>query len=153
LRSADVSNLMTHAKDFGLSAKKKRCGFDQPPVVKRSRASRSVSADGVRLPVQEKQDPGDLGRSRDRRARKITSNNRRPRREGRAGFPGSYLAKHIIVATGARPRVFPGLEPDKKLVWTYFEAMNPDKMRSPLSSVGRDRRGVRLVLPHARRRG
>ncbi|MFX5968837.1 dihydrolipoyl dehydrogenase, partial [Acinetobacter baumannii] len=35
---------------------------------------------------------------------------------------GAYQAKHIIVATGARPRVLPGLEPDKKLVWTYFEA-------------------------------
>src|SRR5437588_5913935 len=26
--------------------------------------------------------------------------------------PGSYTAKHIIVATGARPRVLPGIEPD-----------------------------------------
>ena len=25
--------------------------------------------------------------------------------------PGSYQAKHIIIATGARPRVLPGLEP------------------------------------------
>ena len=39
--------------------------------------------------------------------------------------PGQYQAKHIIIATGARPRVLPGLEPDKKLVWTYFEAMVP----------------------------
>ena len=36
--------------------------------------------------------------------------------------PGSYQAKHIIIATGARPRVLPGLEPDGKLIWTYFEA-------------------------------
>src|SRR5690606_30477759 len=36
---------------------------------------------------------------------------------------GSYKAKHIIVATGARPRVLPGIEPDGKLIWTYFEAM------------------------------
>jgi dihydrolipoamide dehydrogenase len=33
---------------------------------------------------------------------------------------GSYQAKHIILATGARPRVLPRIEPDKKLVWTYF---------------------------------
>ena len=39
--------------------------------------------------------------------------------------PGSYQAKHVIIATGARPRVLPGIEPDKKLVWTYFEAMAP----------------------------
>jgi dihydrolipoamide dehydrogenase len=49
---------------------------------------------------------------------------------------GAYQAKHIIVATGARPRVLPGLEPDKKLVWTYFEAMVPEKMPKSLLVVG-----------------
>ena len=28
-------------------------------------------------------------------------------------------AKHIILATGARARALPGLEPDGKLIWTY----------------------------------
>jgi dihydrolipoamide dehydrogenase len=43
---------------------------------------------------------------------------------------GTYQAKHIIVATGARPRVLPGIEPDGKLIWTYFEAMVPPKCRN-----------------------
>ena len=38
---------------------------------------------------------------------------------------GDLQAKHIIVATGARPRVLPGIEPDGKRIWTYFEAMVP----------------------------
>jgi dihydrolipoamide dehydrogenase len=59
--------------------------------------------------------------------------------------PGSYTAKHIIVATGARPRVFPGLEPDKKLVWTYFEAMNPDKMPKSLLVIGSGAIGVEFA--------
>src|SRR4029079_1461880 len=59
--------------------------------------------------------------------------------------PGSYQAKHIIVATGARPRVFPGLEPDKKLVWTYFEAMNPDKMPKSLLVIGSGAIGVEFA--------
>ena len=33
---------------------------------------------------------------------------------------GTYKAPHIILSTGARPRVLPGLEPDKKLIWTYL---------------------------------
>ena len=37
--------------------------------------------------------------------------------------PGTYQAKNIIIATGARPRALPGIEPDGKLIWTYFEAM------------------------------
>ena len=35
---------------------------------------------------------------------------------------------NIILATGARARVLPGLEPDGKLIWTYREAMVPDAM-------------------------
>ncbi len=54
-------------------------------------------------------------------------------------------AKHIIVATGARPRVLPGLEPDKKLVWTYFEAMNPDKMPKSLLVVGSGAIGIEFA--------
>jgi dihydrolipoamide dehydrogenase len=59
--------------------------------------------------------------------------------------PGSYQAKHIIVATGARPRVLPGLEGDKKLVWTYFEAMNPDKMPKSLLVVGSGAIGIEFA--------
>ena len=58
---------------------------------------------------------------------------------------GSYQAKHIIVATGARPRVLPGLEPDKKLVWTYFEAMVPDKMPKSLLVVGSGAIGIEFA--------
>jgi dihydrolipoamide dehydrogenase len=59
--------------------------------------------------------------------------------------PGSYQAKHIIIATGARPRVLPGLEPDKKLVWTYFEAMVPEKMPKSLLVVGSGAIGVEFA--------
>ena len=58
---------------------------------------------------------------------------------------GDYTAKHIIVATGARPRVLPGLEPDKKLVWTYFEAMAPDKMPKSLLVVGSGAIGIEFA--------
>ncbi len=61
------------------------------------------------------------------------------------GYLGAYQAKHIIVATGARPRVLPGLEPDKKLVWTYFEAMVPDKMPKSLLVVGSGAIGIEFA--------
>jgi dihydrolipoamide dehydrogenase len=59
--------------------------------------------------------------------------------------PGSYQAKHIIVATGARPRVLPGLEPDKKLVWTYFEAMVPDRIPKSLLVIGSGAIGIEFA--------
>src|SRR6201995_1830109 len=59
--------------------------------------------------------------------------------------PGTYAAKHIIIATGARPRVLPGLEPDQKLVWTYFEAMVPDRMPKSLLVVGSGAIGIEFA--------
>ena len=59
--------------------------------------------------------------------------------------PGTYQAKHIIVATGARPRVLPGLEPDKKLIWTYFEAMVPEAMPKSLLVVGSGAIGIEFA--------
>ena len=64
--------------------------------------------------------------------------------KGTAG-EGTYTAKHIIVATGARPRVLPGLEPDKKLVWTYFEAMVPERMPKSLLVVGSGAIGIEFA--------
>ena len=59
--------------------------------------------------------------------------------------PGSYQAKHIIVATGARPRVLPGIEPDKKLVWTYFEAMVPPAVPKSLLVIGSGAIGIEFA--------
>jgi dihydrolipoamide dehydrogenase len=49
------------------------------------------------------------------------------------------------VATGARPRRCPGLEPDKKLVWTYFEAWCPDRMPKSLLVVGSGAIGIEFA--------
>jgi dihydrolipoamide dehydrogenase len=59
--------------------------------------------------------------------------------------PGTYQAKHIIIATGARPRVLPGIEPDKKLVWTYFEAMVPDRVPKSLLVIGSGAIGIEFA--------
>ena len=48
----------------------------------------------------------------------------------------ALVAKNIVLATGARARSLPGLEPDGKLVWTYKEAMVPETMPKSLLVVG-----------------
>src|SRR3712207_96610 len=58
---------------------------------------------------------------------------------------GTYAAKHIIVATGARPRVLPGIEPDGKLIWTYFEAMVPPTMPKSLLVMGSGAIGIEFA--------
>ena len=54
-------------------------------------------------------------------------------------------AKHIILATGARARQLPGLETDGKLVWTYKEAMVPEKMPKSLLVVGSGAIGIEFA--------
>jgi len=41
--------------------------------------------------------------------------------------------------------VLPGLEPDKKLIWTYFEAMVPEKMPKSLLVVGSGAIGIEFA--------
>src|SRR3546814_7422250 len=53
-------------------------------------------------------------------------------------------ATHIILATGARPRALPGIEPDTKFIWTYFEAMVPETMQKSLL----DRKSTRVNSCH-----
>jgi dihydrolipoamide dehydrogenase len=54
-------------------------------------------------------------------------------------------AKNIILATGARARALPGLEPDGKLIWTYKEAMVPPTMPKSLLVVGSGAIGIEFA--------
>ncbi|WP_455475592.1 dihydrolipoyl dehydrogenase [Bartonella sp. B17] len=58
---------------------------------------------------------------------------------------GAYQAKHIIIATGARPRSLPNIEPDGKLIWTYFEAMIPRAMPKSLLVMGSGAIGIEFA--------
>lgn len=59
--------------------------------------------------------------------------------------PGRYRAKHIVVATGARPRALPGLEPDGDRIWTYFEAMLPPAVPRSLLIAGSGAIGIEFA--------
>jgi dihydrolipoamide dehydrogenase len=59
--------------------------------------------------------------------------------------PGAYEAKAIVIATGARPRALPGIEPDGKLIVTYFEAMVPDSVPKRLLVMGSGAIGIEFA--------
>lgn len=61
------------------------------------------------------------------------------------GGEEALSGKHIILATGARPRSLPGLEPDGKLVWTYFEALVPEVMPKSLLVIGSGAIGIEFA--------
>ena len=143
LRSAEIFQHMRHAKDFGLKAD--NVGFDAAAIIKRSRGVAGRMNSGVTFLMKKNKVSVIWGEAAIDAPGKITvkpSKNPAPKD---TLPPGAYQAKHIILATGARPRVLPGLEPDKKLVWTYFEAMNPDKMPKSLLVVGSGAIGIEFA--------
>src|SRR3954449_11741061 len=143
LRSAEIFHYMQHAKDYGLSAEK--VTYDPKAVVQRSRGVSTRLNDGVGFLMKKNKVAVIWGEASIDAPGKVTvkkSNVDGPK--GTLG-EGAYQAKHIILATGARPRVLPGLEPDQKLVWTYFEAMVPEKMPKSMLVIGSGAIGIEFA--------
>ncbi len=143
LRSAEIYHYFQHAKDYGLAAKD--VSVDIAAVVKRSRGIADRMSQGVGFLLKKNKVDLIWG------AAKLAGKGKVTVEAGTAAAPkgalgaGEYSAKHIIVATGARPRALPGLEPDRKLVWTYFEAMVPDIMPKSLLVVGSGAIGIEFA--------
>ena len=57
----------------------------------------------------------------------------------------SISAQHIVIATGARARVLPGLEPDGTRIWTYKEAMVPASVPNSLLVIGSGAIGIEFA--------
>ena len=142
LRSAEIYHYMEHAKDYGLAAKD--VTYDSAAVVKRSRDVAAQLSNGVAFLLKKNKVDVIWGAATIAAAGKVTIAASPNPPKGALGA-GDYAAKHVIIATGARPRALPGLEPDKKLVWTYFEAMAPEKMPKSLLVVGSGAIGIEFA--------
>ena len=143
LRSAEIFHYMQHAKDYGLSAD--NVAYDAAAVVKRSRAVSKRLNDGVGFLMRKNKVSVIWGEAAIDAPGKITVKASKAEAPKGALGPGAYEAKHIILATGARPRVLPGLEPDGKLIWTYFEAMVPERVPKSLLVVGSGAIGIEFA--------
>src|ERR1700719_3482191 len=143
LRSAEIYHYMQHAKDYGLAAEK--VSYDAKAVVQRSRGVSKRLNDGVGFLMKKNKVTVIWGDAVIDAPGKITVKKSAVEAPKGALGEGTYQAKHIILATGARPRVLPGLEPDKKLIWTYFEAMVPEKMPKSLLVVGSGAIGIEFA--------
>ena len=127
LRASEINHLLHSLDQYGFAADNIR--FDFNKVIKRSRGVAGQLSGGVKHLLKKNKvtvfdgqgklaGPGKLSVAKD-------------------GKPVADIeAKHIILATGSRARVLPGLEPDGKLVWTYKEAMTPPSMPKSLLVMG-----------------
>ena len=150
LRSAEVFELMRNAKDYGLAADNVR--IDADAIVQRSRAVSGRLSQGVSGLLKKNKVQTIWGEARLTAPGRLSvaepvvrSSRPRPDKPTGALGAGEYTADHIVIATGARPRILPGLEPDGERIWTYFEAMTPKRMPERLLVIGSGAIGVEFA--------
>jgi len=128
LRSSEIWHLLHRLNEFGMSADNFK--FDIEKIVARSRAVSKQLSDGVSFLMKK---------------HKITVISGEAKLAGKDGKTTDIAAKNIVLATGARARTLPGLEPDGKLVWTYREAMVPTMFPKSLLVVGSGAIGIEFA--------
>lgn len=136
LRSAEINSLIKHADQYGF--KIDSYSFDFKKIIERSRKVAAQLSGGIKHLMKKN---------------KVTVFDGHGKLLGKGRLDVSkdgknvatIAAKHIVLATGARARVLPGLEPDGKLVWTYKEAMNPDAMPKSVLVVGSGAIGIEFA--------
>jgi dihydrolipoamide dehydrogenase len=136
LRTSQLYHDMQHAEEFGLTAS--GLSYDPRKVVARSRAVAKQLSGGVAHLL---------------RKNKVTVFDGEARLAGKGKLAvakngnevADIAAPHIVLATGARARSLPGLEPDGRLVWTYKEAMVPEAIPRSLLVVGSGAIGIEFA--------
>lgn len=135
LRSSEIWHLMHRLNEFGFAADNLR--FDLDAIVKRSRKVASQLSAGVKFLMKKNKITVIEGEAALLGDGRITV--------AKDGKATQYAAQDIVLATGARARSLPGLEPDGKLVWTYKEALVPPTMPKSLLVIGSGAIGIEFA--------
>ena len=135
LKSAQVFNYLKHADDYGLTVKDYDKNFDA--VVNRSRNIAEGMSKGVQFLMKKNKIDILSGHGKILSGKKVsvTSNNKTE----------EYLAKNIIIATGARSRELDSLPQDGKKIIGYREAMTLPKQPKKLIIVGSGAIGIEFA--------
>ena len=136
LYTADLFREIQEAETFGISVQK--ATFDLEKVVQRSRAVSEQLTNGVKFLMKKNKVQIFDG-------------------IGRLDGPGRVLvtaedqaeviieSNAIVIATGARARSLPNIEPDGEHIWTYREAMVPKELPKKLLVIGSGAIGIEFA--------
>lgn len=125
LRSAEFKRMVESASDYGFTS---TCSFDLEKIVARSRAIAEKLSRGVAFLLKKNKVTVVDGHARflNNKTVEVTHN----------GKSTQYSAKHFVIATGARPRVIKGMEPDGQYILTSKEAMIQKELPASLLVIG-----------------
>src|SRR6266576_749257 len=139
LRASEIHHLLHHLDQFGFSARD--ISYDPKRVIARSRAVAKQLSNGVAFLMRKNKVTVFDGAGRLAGKGKLAVS-----KDGKA--VANLAAPHIVLATGARARALPGIEPDGKLVWTYREAMVPAAIPKSLLVIGSGAIGMEIGRAH-----
>lgn len=136
LKNAELYDHFQHAEDFGISYTNLK--FDFQKIIKRSRDVAGINSRGVEYLFKKNKIEHVPGFGKLLGKGKIEVS-----RDGKA--TETVSAKHIIVATGARPRTIPNVKIDGKQVITSTEAMNLPQFPKSMVIIGAGAIGVEFA--------
>jgi dihydrolipoamide dehydrogenase len=142
LRSAEILRLIAEAGTHGIVVEKPT--VDLAAMVARSRGVAARLSGGVAHLLKKNRIDVIWGRAHFTAPGVIAVEATENPPQGALGG-GEYRATHVVLATGARPRVVPGLEPDGDRVWTYFDALAPKSLPKSLLVVGSGAIGIEFA--------
>lgn len=124
LKSAELYNKMKHSEDFGFTCE--NISVDFPKVVERSRGVANQMAKGIEFLFKKNKVDYITGKAKIEAAGMVSISG--------GDKDGQYLTcKNILIATGCRARMLPGLHADGKRVMTAREIL--DRRDLPTSCI------------------
>ena len=140
LRASEVHHIVKNLDEFGFSAKE--ISFDISKVVKRSRNVAKQLSNGVEhlLKKNKVELLNGFGKILDKNGQL-----RNVEVKDKNGNVVNVAGKNVIIATGARARSLPNIEPDGNAIWTYREAMVPNDLPKSLLIIGSGAIGVEFA--------
>lgn len=138
LKSAEVYDMMkNHSSDYGIKVEGLSFEFDK--IISRSRGISDRITKNVELLIKKNKI------ERIRGFGKFVSKNEIEIFDNDGKNFDSVIADKIIIATGARPRIFPLIPVDRKSIITSTEAMNLPKQPKDLIVIGAGAIGVEFA--------
>jgi dihydrolipoamide dehydrogenase len=136
LKSAQVLEYFSHAKDYGIEATDFKADFNA--IVKRSRGVADKMSRGIQFLMKKNKIDviKGFGKLNNKKEVEVT---------GADGKATTYQANHVVLATGGRARQLPNLPIDGKKVIGYREAMNLPAQPKSMIVVGSGAIGVEFA--------
>ncbi len=137
LRSSEVFSLFNHAANYGLKANEAE--FDFTKIIERSRKVSQQLSNGIAYLMKKNKITVIQGTG------KLKSNSEITVLDSTGTPIEDVTAKNIIIATGARAKTIPGLEPDGEYIWDYRAALAPTEKPNSLLVVGSGAIGIEFA--------